>query len=46
MQIERDFTSRNVILSFNTGKRVRLTKEETKEFDKRRSEIQEQARKN
>lgn len=41
MLIERDFTSRKVTLSFDTGKRVELTKEETKEFDNRIQEIQE-----
>ena len=43
MLIERDFTSKDVTLSFETGKRIRLTREETKEFDKRISEIQEDA---
>jgi len=43
MLIERDFTSRKVTLSFETGKRVGLTKDETKEFDKRIQEIQEKA---
>lgn len=41
MLIERDFTSGKVTLSFETGKRVDLTKDETEEFDKRIREIQE-----
>lgn len=43
MQIERDFTSGNVILAFKNGKRVKLTKEETREYDERMRRIQEQA---
>lgn len=41
MLIERDFTSRNVTLSFESGKRVKLSREETTEFDKRIREIKE-----
>lgn len=43
MLIEREFTSGKVILAFETGKRVKLTKEETREFDKRMKEIQDSA---
>lgn len=43
MQIERDFTSGKVTLAFESGKRVELTKEETREFDKRVKRIQEYA---
>ncbi len=39
MLIERDFTSGKVTLSFETGNRIKLTKEETREFDKRIEEI-------
>lgn len=46
MLIERDFTSGKITLSFNTGKRLELTKDETKEFDKRISEIQKDANSN
>jgi len=35
MQIERDFTSKNVTLSFDNGTRIELSGEETKEFDAR-----------
>ena len=46
MKIARDFTSREVTLYFEkSGKRVRLTKEETREFDERVRQIQEDARK-
>lgn len=45
MQIERDFTSHEVTLAFeNSGKRMRLTSEETHEFDERVRQIQEDAR--
>lgn len=43
MKIERDFTSGNVTLAFENGKRVGLTKEETQEFDERIRQIQENA---
>lgn len=43
MQIERDFTSGKVTLAFENGKRVKLTKEETREFDERMRQIQEDA---
>lgn len=43
MQIERDFATGNVTLAFENGKRVKLTKEETREFDERVRRIQEQA---
>ncbi len=43
MLIERDFTSGKVTLSFEKGNRIPLTKEETREFDKRMREIREQA---
>ena len=46
MLIERDFTSGKVTLSFDTGKRVNLTSEETKEFDKRMREIKEDGYRN
>ncbi len=42
MLIERDFTSGRVTLSFATGNRINLTDEETREFDKRMREIQEE----
>lgn len=45
MQIERDFTSGNVTLAFESNRRMELTKDETYEFDKRMKEIQEDARK-
>ncbi len=41
MLIERDFTSGKVTLSFENGNRIALTKEETREFDKRMNEIKE-----
>jgi hypothetical protein len=41
MLIEKDFTSGNVTLAFETGKRIELTREETREFDKRMKEIQD-----
>lgn len=43
MQVERDFTSGNITLAFENGRRVKLTKEETREFDERMRRIQEQA---
>ncbi len=44
MQIERDFTSGKITLAFENGRREKLTKEETREFDKRIKQVQEQAR--
>lgn len=41
MQIERDFTSGNVTLSFENGNRIKLTREETCEFDERMRRIQQ-----
>ena len=44
MQIYRDLTSGNVTLVFDGGKCVKLTRDETREFDKRVRRIQEEAR--
>lgn len=44
MQIEREFTSKNVTLSFQSGRRIELTREETDEFDERIARIQVDAR--
>ena len=46
MQIERDFTSKNITLDFEGGKRVQLTGAETYEFDEQVRRIQEEARRN
>jgi len=43
MQIERDFTSGRVTLSFEGGRRIDLTTKETKEFDNRIKRVQEDA---
>lgn len=43
MLIEREFTTRKAILAFETKRRIHLTKEETREFDKRMKEIQDEA---
>lgn len=43
MQIERDFTSGKITLAFENGNRIKLTKEDTLEFDERMRRIREQA---
>ncbi len=42
MLIERDFTSKKVTLSFDTGNRIELTNEETEEFDTRILKLRDQ----
>lgn len=43
MLIERDFTSGKVTLAFETGNRINLTKEESREFDERIKDIRADA---
>lgn len=40
MLIERDFTSQEVTLSFDTGRRIELNRDESYEFDKRIAKAQ------
>lgn len=46
MEIHTEFQSNIITLVFETGKTVRLTKEESREFNKRMREVQEDARRN
>jgi hypothetical protein len=45
MMIETEFQSNKITLSFeSTGNRVKLTREETAEFNKRMRQVQQEAR--
>jgi len=41
MLIEREFATGKVTLAFETGNRIKLTKEESREFYKRMEEIKQ-----